>query len=202
MLSRQSSAPADAEMLGLEARNLLQRRLAIGDILFRQGDRAEHIFFVEEGRLRLERQLPDGRRIVQQTARAGEFFAEASLFAERYHCDAVARRATIVRIYPRKLVLAAVAADPVGAEGLLASLARQVQQLRHLAEIRRRRGARDRVLMYLEMISDPQGSAVLHDQLQDIAEDLGLTREALYRTLSAMERDGLLAREGSSIKLL
>ena len=36
-------------------------------------------------------------------------------------------------------------------------------------------------------------------QLQDIAADLGLTRETLYRILSALKRDGAIARDGRRI---
>jgi DNA-binding Lrp family transcriptional regulator len=38
-------------------------------------------------------------------------------------------------------------------------------------------------------------------QLQDIASDLGLTREALYRTLASLERAGAIERAGGRILL-
>jgi CRP-like cAMP-binding protein len=54
--------------------------LARGDLLFQQGDRAAAVYFVEKGCLRLERRTFDGRVVTLHTARAGELFAEASLF--------------------------------------------------------------------------------------------------------------------------
>jgi CRP/FNR family transcriptional regulator, dissimilatory nitrate respiration regulator len=41
----------------------------------------------------------------------------------------------------------------------------------------------------------------LRGQLQDIASDLGLTREALYRTLASLERAGAIERAGARILL-
>jgi len=38
-------------------------------------------------------------------------------------------------------------------------------------------------------------------QLLDIASDLGLTREALYRTLASLERAGAIERAGARILL-
>ena len=35
--------------------------------------------------------------------------------------------------------------------------------------------------------------------LQDMAADLGLTREALYRTLAALEADGVISRRDHAI---
>ena len=41
----------------------------------------------------------------------------------------------------------------------------------------------------------------LRGHLQDIASDLGLTREALYRTLASLERAGAIERAGPRILL-
>jgi len=68
-------------MLGLDTSSLPVRTLPSGRYLFHAGDPAEHIFQVIEGRIRLERVTPDGRKIMIHTAQAGSFFAEASLFA-------------------------------------------------------------------------------------------------------------------------
>jgi len=41
----------------------------------------------------------------------------------------------------------------------------------------------------------------IEGQLQDIAAEVGLTREALYRTLAGLEAEGVLARVGSVMVL-
>jgi DNA-binding IclR family transcriptional regulator len=41
----------------------------------------------------------------------------------------------------------------------------------------------------------------LRSELQDIASELGLTREALYRTLAGLERAGTIERAGDRILL-
>ena len=50
-------------------------------MLFRQGDRANAIFEVDQGRMRLIRHTIDNRPITLHTARAGELFAEAAFTA-------------------------------------------------------------------------------------------------------------------------
>jgi len=189
-------------MLGLDASRLPTRNLTAGDFLFRQDDPAEQIYYIVEGRLRLERHTPDGRHLVLQTANTGEFFAEASLFAERYHCDAVAQKPTIVRLYPKREVLAAIMANPASAEGLLAYMARQLQATRQRAELRAVKSARERTILFLESVADHNRQVALLGPLQDIASELGLTREALYRTLAGLERDGIIQRDADRIKLL
>ena len=41
----------------------------------------------------------------------------------------------------------------------------------------------------------------MEGQLQDIAAEIGMTREALYRTLAALEAQGLLTRTETLIML-
>ena len=184
------------------AREGTVRQLAPGESLFHQGDRATAIFEVESGRLRLIRRTVDDHLVILHTARRGEFFAEASLFAEAYHCDAVAAAPSRVRVYPKAKVMEALAADPALAAAFMARLAHQLQELRARMELRNIRSARDRVLQYLRLRAGSQGRSIpVEGQLQDIAAEIGITREALYRTLAALEAEGQLARTETAILL-
>ena len=178
------------------------RVLAPNDLLFRQGDRAAAIYKVESGRLRLIRRTVDDHLVTLHTARRGEFFAEASLFADAYHCDAVAAAPSSVRVYPKAVVMAALRTDPALAEALMARLARQLQELRMRMELRNIRSARDRVLQYLRLCAGIGGRSIALDgELQDIAAEIGITREVLYRTLAALESEGHLTRSATAIML-
>jgi CRP-like cAMP-binding protein len=191
----------DALPPSLEAGSVI-RLLAPGELLFRQGDRAAAIYKVESGRLRLIRRTVDDHPVILHTARRGEFFAEASLFAEAYHCDAVAAEQSGVRVYPKATVMDALRTDPALAEVLMARLARQLQELRARMELRNIRSARDRVLQYLRLCAGIGGRSIALDgPLQDIAAEIGMSREALYRTLAALEAEGHLTRTETAILL-
>jgi CRP-like cAMP-binding protein len=178
------------------------RRLAAGETLFKQGDRASSVYKVENGRLRLIRRTVDDHLIVLHTARSGEFFAEASLFSEIYHCDAVAAASSYVRVYAKATLLAALRTEPALSEAFMARLAHQVQELRARMELRNIRSARERLLQYLLLLAGTDGRAIaIEGQLQDIAAEIGLSRETLYRALAGLEAEGVLARVGSGMVL-
>jgi CRP-like cAMP-binding protein len=59
-----------------------ERELARNEHLFRQGDPIATVFEVLAGRLRLVRRTIDDHLVVLHTARAGELFAESTLFAD------------------------------------------------------------------------------------------------------------------------
>jgi CRP-like cAMP-binding protein len=189
-------------MLGFDEQTLERRSLARNEALFRQGEKVTAIYFVEVGRLRLERQTIDGRSLVVGTTSSGKFFVEAALFADIFHCDAVATEPSQVRVYPKAAVLNALRADPAHAMSFLSLVAHQVIELRHHIEIMKVRSAKERVMLYLDLNTGPDGRTIdLRSQLQDIASELGLTREVLYRTLARLEQAGAIERTDTRILL-
>src|SRR3954454_19655573 len=114
--------------VSLEAGSVV-RILEARELLFHQGDRTAAIYKVESGGLCLIRRTVDDHLVILHTARREEFFAEASLFAETYHCDAVAAAPSRVRVYPKTAVMAALRADPDLAQAFMARLAVQLQEL-------------------------------------------------------------------------
>lgn len=179
-----------------------QRELKTDEALFRQGDKAFAIFEVERGRLRLIRHTSADHDVVLHTARPGEMFAEAALFADAYHCDGIAAVASRVRVYPKRRLLAAFRKDPALGERFMAMLAHQLVALRARLEERNIRSARGRILHHLALAAGPDGRTVsLDGTLMDLAAEIGLTHEALYRALAALEKDGTIARTRSGIRL-
>jgi hypothetical protein len=119
---------------------------------------------------------------------SGRFFVEAALFADIFHCDAVATEPSLVRIYPKQAVLKALQTDPANAMSFLTLMAHQMIELRQRLEVMKVRSAKERVLVYLDLNSELDGRMVnLRSQLKDIASELGLSREAFYRTLASLE---------------
>src|SRR6266498_3502456 len=137
-------------MLALDQASLERRSLVRNEVLFRQGDKVTAIYFIETGCLRLERRTFDGRTLVLGTTRANEFFVEAALFADIFHCDAVAAEPSRVRIYPKTAVLNVLHTDPASGMAFLALMARQVIELRQRIEVMTVRSAKERVMIYLD----------------------------------------------------
>lgn len=179
-----------------------ERKLKAGEVLFRRGDKTEGLLEVVTGRLRLARVDRSGREAVLHLAGPGETLAEASLFSAQYHCDATASTNATVRVYPKREVLAAFEENPKAAQAFSATLARQVMNLRTRIEQRNIRSASERVRHFLAVNTGADGRTVkLRGTLKDLAAELGLTHEALYRTLAALEHSGEIKRKGSRITL-
>lgn len=196
------AAPKLGALIGRLAAPSAIRNLEPGAALFRQGDSVREVYVAESGRLRLQRHTVEGVRLTLQLARADDLLAEASLFAERYHCDAVADGPCTVRIFARRAILEALDTRPELARSVMAALASQVIDLRTRVELRSIRSARDRVWLHLALAADSQRQVAMAGPLKDMAEQLHLTPEALYRTLARLEREGLIARTPGMIRII
>jgi CRP/FNR family transcriptional regulator, dissimilatory nitrate respiration regulator len=181
----------------------VDRKLKSGEALFHLGDRTAGLYEVLAGRVRLARVDRAGREVVLYVAGEGDTIAEASLFSPAYHCDAIASSDAQVRLYPKAAVLACFEKDPKAGQAFTATLARQVMNLRTRLEQRNIRSARERVRHFLALNTGADGRTVeLRGTTKDLAAELGLTHEALYRTLAALERAGEIKRSRGKVTLL
>jgi len=187
--------PARVQAAGVE------RTLKAGQSLFRIGTRTAGLYQVVSGKIRLVRIDASGRESVLYSAVADDVIAEASLFSSVYHCDALASVSSVVRLYPKAAILAEFQRDPKAAQAFMAVLAREIMRLRTRLELSNIHSARDRVRHYLALNATADGQIVLPGTIKDLAADLGLSHEALYRTLAAMQRNGEIERAGAKITL-
>jgi len=179
-----------------------RRRLERGATLFNQGDPASAVYVVEAGRIRMQRILSDGATLILYVANAGESFAEASLSATHYHCDAIAETDSFVLVLPKADLLALMTSDPAQGVAFALALATQVRDLRTKLELRNVRSATERVLAWLRLQATGDSPQILLNRSWTlVAEELGLTREAVYRALAVLERAGRIARHDGGITL-
>jgi CRP-like cAMP-binding protein len=161
--------------------------LVAGQPLFLTGPPVEHMVIVRAGRILLQRHTPDGAMLILQDAGPGAIIAEASAYSPRYHCDAVAAGGASVGALPKPVFIAALRRDPNLAEAWSAMLARSVQAARVCAEIRSLPKVADRLTAWLA-----EGRALPgKGRWQEVAAELGVTREALYRELARRRAAGV-----------
>ena len=69
-------------------RSPTEREFDAGALLFRRGDKVSVLHLVLDGEAHLVRHRTDGGMLVLQRAAPKTVLAEASVFSERYYCDA------------------------------------------------------------------------------------------------------------------
>ena len=162
--------------------------------VFRKGDPVRAVFLVLDGEVRLSRFAHDGSEIALHRASRGDFFAEAALNTPRYQCNAIASRSSTLLAFSAVKVRSLIAKDPEFARQWVALLARQLHASRARSERLALKSAAERVLHYLHTEGKgPRCEIMLAGSVKDLARELGLTHESLYRTLARLKQDGVIA---------
>jgi CRP-like cAMP-binding protein len=170
-----------------------------GERIFLTGDKPEWMFYVVSGEITLERAGLQGEPVVLQRTRQS-FVSEASLKSAKYHCDALAIvDSTVIKIPIRDLSVE-LERDPAFAGRWIGMLNGEVRRLRLHCERLCMKSVKDRVL-HLINTEGQNGSYTAATGLKSLAGELGVTHEALYRTLATLEHAEVIRREGSTMRL-
>lgn len=171
-------------------------------MVFAAGARASNVYHLASGGVRLLRFGRGGEEVAIHQAHAGEYFAEASLHSERYHCSAVATQPSEVVVIPAGALRRLLAEDAAFCLQWVEILSRQLRRSRARVERLCLKSARERVLhLLLTEGEGPQSRYRPPGTLKELASELGLTHEALYRTLAAMVGEGVLVRRAGQLAL-
>jgi CRP/FNR family transcriptional regulator, dissimilatory nitrate respiration regulator len=158
-----------------------RRTLAQGTHLFHQGDKVSAVFVVEEGLVELTRHQRNGASIVLQRATRQTVLAEASLYSECYHCDAVVVLPASVSELPKTAFLKRLRGDDAFSNLWAAHLAREVQGARYRSEIMSRKTVAERLDGWLDWHGNELPAK---GQWKGVAGQIGVSPEALYRELA------------------
>ena len=162
-----------------------------GATLFRQGTRPAWMYFVLNGEAVMVRHGIEGDEVILQRARTS-FIAEASLTSARYHCDAICRTDCDLLAFPVGLLREFIDGHAGTRWTWIELLGREARRQRAGIERLHLKTVKARLLHLLAAESD-NGHYPLPGTRQQLARELGVTPEALYRTLASLQREHVIA---------
>lgn len=162
--------------------------------IFAEGESAETFYKVVSGTVRTCKFLNDGRRQIEAFYTAGDVFGFEMGETHIFSAEAVSECNLIS--YRRRGVEAAAMQDSVLARQLFSYAMHSVNNAQTHAFLLGRRAAAEKVAVFLIGWANRNGAKLaieLPMSRQDMADYLGLTIETVSRTLSQMEREGIIA---------
>lgn len=134
----------------------------------------------------------------------GEVFGMASLFHEDapFPTEIRGEQAGTLLLWPRDSVEAALATHPWLSRSYIGLLSGRIHFLNQRIDALTGDDLRTRLLRVLDALHENSGGTgdfTLPFSLSQMAELLGIGRASLYRTLDALQAEGLLTREGKRI---
>ncbi|MET7327049.1 Crp/Fnr family transcriptional regulator [Nonomuraea sp. NPDC005650] len=181
----------DGRLRGLAALSR-RRRYPAGQVLCTEGDPAEHLIVLLDGRVKAGRVSAEGREVVLAVEEAPVAFDKTALLVDGPHrATRTAMTAVEVAYVPRSPVLELVAAEPSVAARLLRTLAATVRDLDERLTDAAVRDVPSRVAGWL-VRRCAGGRVPLHAGQAGLGAEIGATRVSVNRALRGFERRGMI----------
>ena len=170
----------------------LARRFGKDEEIYAEGDKATHYFKVISGVVRCCKILADGRRQIEAFHVAGELFGIERGDEHRFSAEAVGE-ATVVSLRRCSLEALAVNDQPLACQVVATALLNLERAQQHMILLGRKSAVEKVATFLLDMAERVHKDAIeLPMSRSDIADYLGLTIETVSRTLTQLERDGVI----------
>src|SRR5574341_244587 len=187
----------------------VEQRVNRDQFIFLEGDAAEHVYVVVEGKVKIVKQAPSGKELILEVFAPAEVFGGTTLLLERHPASAISMEPVVLLCLGRADYQALLKRFPPMAFQIIGLLRHRLaeahQVIRGLAAER----VETRVVRLLFKLADKtgipaEGGTRLGLQLtrQDIADMVGCTLETGIRVLSRWRKDGLIKTEEGLITIL
>lgn len=185
-----------------------ERRLDPRQVLFCTGDRADAVYILVSGKIKLVRHTPQGKELLLHLVNPGESFAEAALLGDgTYPATAVALEPSVVYCWPRSRLIELLSNTPDLALGMVLSVSMWTRRLVTQLELLTQRRVEERLAIYLKGRSGGKrlmaGHEIfLREPRNLIAAQIGTVPEVLSRTFRRLEESGLVEITANKVRIL
>lgn len=171
-----------------------------GEILFREGNLANNMFFVNEGKVKLYKYTKDGKEQILHILSEGEFFGELNLLSNGiYHFNAETIKNCKICVIDNDSMKKIIERNPSIGIKFLQSAGERLANAENLAQNLATNDADSRVAYLLidlleryEEFNSGRKEFTISMSREDMANCVGVTRETMSRKLKKFEDEGLI----------
>lgn len=170
------------------------RRLSKNEELFAEGDATSFFYKVVSGAVRTCKLLDDGRRQINAFHLAGDIFGLESGAEHRFSAEAAGEN-TCVLVCRRSAIETEAWTDGAFGRQIISAMMRALERAQDHMLLLGRKSAMEKIATFLLDMADrteEDGCFDLPMSRSDIADHLGVTIETVSRSLTQLERDGII----------
>jgi len=193
-------APLGPESLAVLTRASRRVALTRGQVLWRRGERADAVAVIVRGRIDVVRDSANGKRMLLRSLGPGESAGFSALSALAHSADLVAGASSTALVISGRALRDAIRRDPDIALRALAQLGETIVHLTDEMEELRFLDLDERLLRLIRRRA--RALRELHITHDELAQQVGATRENVSRALKRMERRGAIACRRGRIEVL
>lgn len=168
------------------------------------GDRADALYVIVSGRVRMLFDDGDGRELIAATIGPGEFFGEVGLVEGKPHSASIeTQEASEVLVIPRQTLLECVEHNAHASMSLLRTVMQRLEEAHGKMAMLALMDVYGRVArVLLENCRDMEGQLLVEEGTEEIAAMVGASREMVSRVLKEMIAKGVVRRNKRKLIVL
>jgi CRP-like cAMP-binding protein/ActR/RegA family two-component response regulator len=177
------------------------------EVIYHVGDQPHYIYFLNSGSIKTYKTHDDGKELITNIYKAGDFFGHVTLFENKPYSDSglVLEESEVFKI-PKEDFLALINKNRDVAQQFIKLLSNQVEEqekqlLRLAYDSVRKRTAEALLLLFKKAVAKDKKLAI-HVTRDDLANMVGTATETVIRCLSEFKGDDLIEINGREIVLL
>lgn len=171
-----------------------------GGYFFRQGDPADSAFILQSGRVELRR-AGEQREWTLARVSPGSVMGDAELFLDlEYHTSALAIEHSTAYRVDKPDIIGEMAEQPRIALRWMIAAFRQLESCRKRVLLLMRRPVKAQVIDIL--LEEVNSYGEVHASQQDLADLLGVSRQAVARALSELREAGIVVTERNLVRVI
>lgn len=198
--------PGRAELLPILVHLGRVREIAPGERLWSDTRADRHLYLIESGALKLSLVTPKGEELVVGLFFEGDVMGWQGLGDAPNADVAMALESTRVRALPLAMLEQLCRHDPLLHRQIMRQASQRIAQLEQRMLVASKSSATERVAGFLIELANRRATAdgwqYLPLSLEGIGCYLGLSLETVCRSLSRLERDGVILKRGRSVQVL
>lgn len=181
------------------------RKARKNSLILSEGDSIRGFIWLRKGSARVYQMSSSAKELEVVRFQAGQWIAPAIAFsAERFPYYLQALEPCEYLFFPKEVARERIIAQPALARFFLHLLADRCQALHQRLHALQFQTLRERVLQYFLQECKHDGACQIRIPMskKELAGILGVTAEALSRSLCALQEEGIIQMDGRSIKML
>jgi CRP-like cAMP-binding protein len=180
-----------------------------GDVIFKEGNKAHHLYCLHSGKVKLTKLGKDGKEQIIRFAKSGDIIGYRSLLSnDPYHASAIAMEKSQICVIPKSVFQKTIEHNYKLSLNLIQLLSKDLKSAeRHFIDVAQK-NVRERICESLLLIIHSFGyledgktinAPLTRAEIGDLA---GTTTETTIRTLAQLNTENIIQLEGKKIIIL
>jgi len=190
-------------------RSFTQREFKRGQYLFWEGDPANWLYVIKEGKVKIIKHSTSGKEMVLEIVTPGDICGGGAIFSETHPASAKAAERTITFSISKQSLFGLLAKYQSLAQGIIVYLGEKLMKAHEMIMALASSKVDKRIAALLLGLSEKHGSPTpqgvkinIRLTRQDIADIVGTTVETAIRVMSKLKKQGLITSDSKRIILI